>query len=121
MSESTKNLKLTQEILRDKLDESLENKLLWDVGVTINRTNAVPLDLSSTVFPAEDESAEAAAERTVTESPIAHPGQILTVVESKDVTPFVVQTNTHTRTITTLDEDSQPTVEIKDTQVEQLA
>jgi hypothetical protein len=121
MSESTKNLKLTQEILRDKLDESLENKLLWDVGVTINRTNAVPLDLSSTVFPAEGESAEAAAERTATESPIAHPGQILTVVESKDVTPFVVQTNTHTRTITTLDEDSQPTVEIKDTQVEQLA
>lgn len=121
MSESTKNLKLTQEILRDKLDESLENKLLWDVGVTINRTNAVPLDLSSTVFPAEGESAEAAAERTVTESPITHPGQILTVVESKDVTPFVVQTNTHTRTITTLDEDSQPTVEIKDAQVEQLA
>lgn len=113
---------LTRDSLKTQLDTSLADKVLWDAGVTMNRTNAVPLDYHSAVFKdASDTTAEAAAEKAA-EKPIAYPGQLLTVVEDNEVTPFIVQTNTHERIVKTYTEDN----ELKDSVkvypiVEQLA
>ena len=66
----------------EKTDKTTD---LWDVGTTIHRTKSVPLDLSTIVFAAEDETFEDAAKRAASE-PTAFPGQIITVLKNKSKT-----------------------------------
>lgn len=129
MADNTSTDKLSTSVLQDKINRTLDNQYLWDVGVSINRTMAVPLDLSAIAFPETQEEngkkVEAdhgdTAEQTVNDSTISYPGQVFAVVGSTDATPFVVQPAGHTRKVTTLDEDSVATTEDIPTNVEQLA
>lgn len=65
---------------------------LWDVAVSINRTNAVPLDKSSVIFEnAEDNTViEAAAARET-----AYPGQIISGLKASDGKVYVLQPTGH--------------------------
>lgn len=65
---------------------------LWDVAVSINRTNAVPLDKSSVIFEnAEDNTViEAAAAKET-----AYPGQIISGLKASDGKVYVLQPTGH--------------------------
>lgn len=58
---------------RDEFFTNKENGALWDVGVSINRTNPLPLD-SNAVFKSYDEAV------TYAKGVLAYPGQFIAVV-----------------------------------------
>lgn len=128
------NDKLTRKALEDYLEgtpqeDGTKNGArhidggMWDVAVPINRTNAVPLDNSTIVFQQEaDKTVEEAAIRATLDTN-TYPGQIITVIhkEGDGATSFVVQTNTHTRSTLTLNEDSETAEATPSFVVEQIA
>lgn len=62
---------------RDEFFTNKENGALWDVGVSINRTNPLPLD-SNAVFKSYDEALAYA------QGVLAYPGQFLAVVSADE-------------------------------------
>lgn len=62
---------------RDEFFTNKENGALWDVGVSINRTNPLPLD-SNAVFKSYDEAV------TYAKGVLAYPGQFIAVVGVDD-------------------------------------
>ena len=66
--------------IRDDFFEALQNGAKWDVGVSINRTNPLPLDLYS-VFESYEDAVSYAS------GVLAYPGQIISVVGT-DKTDF---------------------------------
>lgn len=67
---------------------------LWDMAVSINRTNAVPLDKSSVIFEdgeADDkDTIKAAADKAT-----AYPGQIISGLKASDGKVYVLQPDDH--------------------------
>lgn len=64
--------------IREEFFEKKDNAALWDVSVSINRGNPLPLD-SNSVFASYEELEEYAA------GPLAYPGQIISVVSENGV------------------------------------
>lgn len=69
---------------RDEFFTALQNGAKWDIGVSINRTNPVPID-SKSVFQTY-ELLETYAET----DPTAHPGQIVAVVGVSEVSAYLI-------------------------------
>ena len=69
---------------RDEFFTALQNGAKWDIGVSINRTNPVPID-SKSVFQTY-ELLETYAET----DPTAHPGQIVAVVDVSEVSAYLI-------------------------------
>ena len=69
---------------RDEFFTALQNGAKWDIGVSINRTNPVPID-SKSVFQTY-ELLETYAET----DPTAHPGQIVAVVGVSEVAAYLI-------------------------------
>lgn len=88
--------------LLDKLEEQRPDKKtgLWDIAVSINRTNPVPLDNSTIIVldkenPASSDFEQAAQDYTIT-NPVAYPGQHLTVAASQETRSFILQPEGYT-------------------------
>ena len=105
MSENINNV----QTLKTKLDAMSQphrktgKTNLWDVAVSINRTNAVPLDKSSIIF--EDAVTKTEGDTTVTipgttiknaaEEATAYPGQIISGLGGTDGKVYVLQPDDH--------------------------
>ncbi len=114
---STEELKTALET-----DHKTQDGGLWDVGVPIHRTNAVPLDVTSVLFKAEeDTSLEETAKNYANTNLTAYPGQLITVLDTNSAASFVVQPPTHKTTRVDLDEDNNKTEEVENCVVEQVA
>lgn len=72
--------------IRETFFDKLASGAKWDVGVSINRTNGVPLDVYS-VFQTEDELNSYVA------GVFAYPGQILALVEESATTIYYIDQN----------------------------
>lgn len=68
---------------RDEFFTNKENGALWDVGVSINRTNPLPLD-SNAVFKSYDEAV------TYAKGVLAYPGQFIAVVSATEVSAYLI-------------------------------
>lgn len=69
---------------RDEFFEALTNGAKWDVGVSIARTNPLPLDANS-VFKTLDD-----LNTYTTTSPLAYPGQIVAVIDTSEVAAYQI-------------------------------
>ena len=69
---------------RDEFFTALQNGAKWDIGVSINRTNPVPID-SKSVFQTYE-----ALETYAETDPTAHPGQIVAVVGVSEVSAYLI-------------------------------
>ena len=69
---------------RDEFFTALQNGAKWDIGVSINRTNPVPID-SKSVFQTYE-----ALETYAETDPTAHPGQIVAVVDVSEVSAYLI-------------------------------
>lgn len=69
---------------RDEFFEALTSGAKWDVGVSIARTNPLPLDANS-VFKTVDD-----LNTYVTTSPLAYPGQIVAVIDETEVAAYQI-------------------------------
>ena len=69
---------------RDELFELLETSAKWDIGVAINRTNPVPLDLKA-VFEDYDGLIQYAQT-----DPVAYPGQVVAVVGTSEIAAYII-------------------------------
>jgi hypothetical protein len=101
--------KLIVENLRNDLDimstphKTTGKTNLWDVAVSINRTNPVPLDKSSIIF--EDAVTKTEGDTTITipgttienaaEKATAYPGQVISGLKSTDGKVYVLQPDDH--------------------------
>lgn len=72
--------------IRDDFFEALENGAKWDVGVSINRSNPLPLD-SNSVFKSYSDAETYAA------GVLAYPGQVIAVVDVDKTTCYVLDGN----------------------------
>lgn len=68
---------------RDDFFTNKENGALWDVGVSINRTNPLPLD-SNAVFKTYNEAL------TYAQGVLAYPGQFIAVVDTDEVSAYLI-------------------------------
>jgi hypothetical protein len=68
---------------RDEFFTNKENGALWDVGVSINRTNPLPLD-SNAVFQSYEEAV------TYAKGVLAYPGQFIAVVGASEVSGYLI-------------------------------
>lgn len=90
--------------LLDKLEEQGPDGRtgLWDVAVSINRTNPVPLDNSTIiVLDTDNENPgssdfEQAAQDYAINNPVAYPGQHLTVAAPRETRSFILQPGGYT-------------------------
>lgn len=69
---------------REEFFAALAGGARWDVGVSINRTNPLPLDANSVFETLLD------AENYAKTNVLAYPGQIITVVDTTTVTAYVI-------------------------------
>lgn len=69
---------------REEFFAALAGGARWDVGVSINRTNPLPLDANSIFETLTD------AENYAKTNVLAYPGQIITVVDTTTVTAYVI-------------------------------
>ena len=69
---------------REEFFAALAGGARWDVGVSINRTNPLPLDANSIFQTLTD------AEKYAKTNVLAYPGQIITVVDTTTVTAYVI-------------------------------
>ena len=69
---------------REEFFAALAGGARWDVGVSINRTNPLPLDANSIFQTLTD------AENYAKTNVLAYPGQIITVVDATAVTAYVI-------------------------------
>ena len=69
---------------REEFFAALAGGARWDVGVSINRTNPLPLDANSIFETLTD------AENYAKTNVLAYPGQIITVVDTATVTAYVI-------------------------------
>lgn len=69
---------------REEFFAALAGGARWDVGVSINRTNPLPLDANSVFETLTD------AENYAKTNVLAYPGQIITVVDTTAVTAYVI-------------------------------
>lgn len=69
---------------RDELFNLLETSAKWDIGVAINRTNPVPLDLKA-VFEDYDSLVQYAQT-----DPVAYPGQLVAVVGTSEIAAYII-------------------------------
>ena len=69
---------------REEFFAALAGGARWDVGVSINRTNPLPLDANSIFQTLTD------AENYAKTNVLAYPGQIITVVDATTVTAYVI-------------------------------
>ena len=69
---------------RDEFFTALQNGAKWDIGVSINRTNPVPID-SKSVFQTYE-----LLETYAKTDPTAHPGQIVAVVGVSEVSAYLI-------------------------------
>ena len=69
---------------REEFFAALAGGARWDVGVSINRTNPLPLDANSVFETLLD------AENYAKTNVLAYPGQIITVVDTATVTAYVI-------------------------------
>lgn len=69
---------------REEFFAALAGGARWDVGVSINRTNPLPLDANSIFETLTD------AENYAKTNVLAYPGQIITVVDTTAVTAYVI-------------------------------
>lgn len=69
---------------REEFFDALASGARWDVGVSINRTNPLPLDAYSVFETFTD------AENYAKTNALAYPGQILTVVDETSVDAYVI-------------------------------
>ena len=67
---------------------------LWDVAVSINRTNAVPLDKSSVIFE-DGETTDKATIKAAAGEATAYPGQIISGLGGTDGKVYVLQPDDH--------------------------
>lgn len=67
---------------------------LWDVAVSINRTNAVPLDKSSVIFE-DGEAVDKGTIKAAADKATAYPGQIISGLKAKDGKVYVLQPDDH--------------------------
>ena len=72
--------------IRDEFFEALESGAKWDVGVSINRSNPLPLD-SNSVFKSYSDAETYAA------GVLAYPGQVIAVVDVDKTTCYVLDGN----------------------------
>lgn len=87
MAENVKNLQDKLEVMSAPHRKTGKTNL-WDVAVSINRTNAVPLDKSSVIFDGTS-IAEAANSAT------AYPGQIISSLHNTDGKVYALQPTGH--------------------------
>ena len=69
---------------REEFFASLAGGARWDVGVSINRTNPLPLDANSVFETLLD------AENYAKTNALAYPGQVITVVDETSVAVYVI-------------------------------
>lgn len=72
--------------IRDTFFASLEAGAKWDVGVVINRTNGLPLDLNS-VFKSQE------ALDTYVNDVLAYPGQVVALVKENETIMYYIDQN----------------------------
>lgn len=72
--------------IRDDFFTALNKGAKWDVGVSINRTNPLPLDVNS-VFESKD------ALDTYASGAFSYPGQVVAVVEATATTIYYIDQN----------------------------
>lgn len=72
--------------IREEFFENQQQASLWDVAVSIQRGNPLPLD-SNSVFESYEALQEYAA------GPLAYPGQIMAVVEEDKTTIYYLDQN----------------------------
>ena len=77
----------------DEFFDNLKSGARWDVGVSINRSNSLPLDANSVFSSLAD--AENYAKGTPAEGTLAnaYPGQILAVVTSEETIVYYIDAN----------------------------
>ena len=72
---------------------------LWDVAVSINRTNPVPLDNSTIIVldpNNENSTFEGDAQKYAEDNPVAYPGQRITVAAPLETRSFILQPEGYT-------------------------
>lgn len=73
---------------RDEFILKKSKAALWDVAVSINRTNPLPIDSNSVFFTLED------AQQYINENPVAYAGQIIAVVGEDSTNIYYTQYST---------------------------
>lgn len=111
MATNVENLKAKLTSMAEPNSKGKNN--LWDVAVSINRTNDVPLDKSSIIFEEDTTIAEAA------QSPTAYPGQVITSLGTLDGKSYVLQPDNHEHKTHTADDTGE--IEAKDLSVSSTA
>ena len=71
----------------------LKNGARWDVGVSINRSNALPLDANSVFKTLEDAQNYAAGNPAEGTLANAYPGQVLAVVTETETNIYYIDAN----------------------------
>jgi hypothetical protein len=87
--------------LLDKLEEQgPDGKTgLWDIAVSINRTNPVPLDYSTIIVldsNNKNSTFEGEAQKYAENNPVAYPGQHITVAAPQETRSFILQPEGYT-------------------------
>ena len=70
---------------REEFFEKLAAGAKWDIGVSINRTNPVPIDANSVFESYED------LKEYVETNPVAHPGQIVSVLGESEIAAYLIK------------------------------
>lgn len=107
MATNVENLKAKLTSMAEPNSKGKNN--LWDVAVSINRTNDVPLDKSSIIFEEDTTIAEAA------QAPTAYPGQVITSLGTLDGKSYILQPDNHEYKTHTADDTGE--IEAKDLSV----
>lgn len=91
--------------IRDDFFTALTNGAKWDVGVSINRTNPLPLDQYS-VFKTETELNEYIA------GAFSYPGQIIALVDENATTIYYLDQNKEKQPVGVIPEGDDKTIEV---------
>ena len=91
--------------IRDDFFTALANGAKWDVGVSINRTNPLPLDQYS-VFKTEAELNEYIA------GAFSYPGQIIALVDENATTIYYLDQNKEKQPVGVIPEGDNKTIEV---------
>lgn len=73
---------------RDEFFQKLQNSAKWDVGVSIARTNPLPLD-SNSIFESKD-----ALTLYIEKNPLAYPGQVVIILNNDNTVSAAIVTST---------------------------
>lgn len=97
--------------IREEFFDKLTGGAKWDVGVSINRTNGVPLDVYS-VFETETELNEYVA------GVFAYPGQVLALVEADATTIYYIDQNKELQEVGKMPVGDNRTIEVVDGKIQ---